>query len=61
VPIDQLALKEWQTIYPGFNEQSRKVFRTAQALAARKMVGSPNPALVRKQVGRWQQRLRKKD
>jgi argininosuccinate lyase len=58
VPINRLSVVELQTIYAGFTAQSLEVFQTAKALNARKMVGSPNPSLVKAQVAKWQRLLR---
>jgi argininosuccinate lyase len=56
-PLDQLTLKEMQSIEPKFGRDVLAVFDLKSALARRKLTGAPGTGEVRKQLARWRRLL----
>jgi argininosuccinate lyase len=53
VPITKLKLAEWKKISPVFDASALEVFSLEKGLASRNTIGSPNPKLVKQQLGKW--------
>jgi argininosuccinate lyase len=53
VPINKIKVAELKKISPVFDSSALEVFSLEKGLNARTAHGSPNPRLVRAQLGRW--------
>ncbi len=58
VSLDQLSLKDLKSIDPRFKRDALDVFSLERALNERKTTGSPGIREVKKQLRKWQQRLK---
>jgi argininosuccinate lyase len=58
VTLDQLPLADLRAIDPHFASDVPAVFNLKQAMARRRLVGSPGSGEVRKQLARWKRRLK---
>ena len=56
--LSQLTLAELQAVERAFGEDAPKLFNLGQAMARRKIIGSPGSAQVRQQLARWRKLLR---
>jgi argininosuccinate lyase len=55
--LNELTLSEMQSVEKKFGRDAREIFNLPQAMAKRKMTGSPGPAQVRKQIAKWKRLL----
>jgi len=58
--ITELPMRELKKISPLLSAKAMHVFSVDRALHAREMEGSPNPALVRNQLERWEKILKQR-
>ena len=56
-PLDQLALPELQSVEKRFAADALERLKLHQALARRKLIGSPGTAAVKAQLSQWRRRL----
>jgi len=57
IPITEIPLADWKKISLVFDATALNVFSLETGLATRTTIGSPNPKLVKQQLGRWQKIL----
>jgi argininosuccinate lyase len=60
IPITEIPLVDWKKISPVFDESALEVFSLETGLNSRTTIGSPNPKLVKQQLGRWEKILGKR-
>lgn len=60
VPISQLKLEDYRQLSSVFDSSALNVFSLEKGLDARRATGTPNPKLVKAQLGRWEKILGKK-
>ncbi len=56
--LDQLTIKEYQSIEKLFGPDVLEIFNLKKAMTLRKMTGAPSPTEVKKQLQRWLKRLK---
>jgi argininosuccinate lyase len=56
-PLNQLALKELQSVDATFKSDSREIFNLSKAMGRRNLPGAPGTKEVAKQLARWRKQL----
>ena len=54
-----LTLTELKRINPVFNKQTREIFDIKNVLSRKKTLGSPNPDLVKLEIEKWINKIKK--
>ena len=57
-PVRELSLKEWRFFNPAFNQDIYDLFEPKTSVAAKKTIGSTNPARVKSEIRNWEKSLK---